>query len=206
MHSILWMNSAPLIASLTHHLQPRLHYGHPVNGRRCEDLSLRSLISLGSSHYRTHCRISATAPPNEGTVSVINFEELMEKDWSFLEMDDAGPDAAHCQNIDRILSAGKVEASSKVLLSFCSELFVDRLVESLDCQLLLVVHDSLFVLAGIKEKYDKVKCWQGELIYVPEKWAPLDVVFIYFLPALPFTLDHIFEALAKRCVPGNSMQ
>ncbi|KAK9943900.1 hypothetical protein M0R45_009490 [Rubus argutus] len=70
-----------------------------------------------------------------------------------------------------------------------------------DC-LLLVVHDSLFVLAGIKEKHDKVKCWQGELIYVPDKWAPLDVVFLYFLPAVPFNLGQVFGALAKCFSPG----
>ncbi|KAH1045905.1 hypothetical protein J1N35_036689, partial [Gossypium stocksii] len=55
---------------------------------------------------------------------------------------------------------------------------------------------------GIKEKYDEVKCWQGELIYVPEKWTPFDVIFLYFLPALPFELDQIFAALAKRCSSG----
>ncbi|XP_016572382.1 uncharacterized protein LOC107870380 isoform X2 [Capsicum annuum] len=56
--------------------------------------------------------------------------------------------------------------------------------------------------ACIKEKYDMVKCWQGELIYVPEKWTPFDVVFLYFLPALPFELCQILEALRKRCLPG----
>ncbi|OWM77532.1 hypothetical protein CDL15_Pgr016930 [Punica granatum] len=84
----------------------------------------------------------------------------------------------------------------------CSEVFVDRLVVSSECQLLLVVHGFPFVLAVIKEKYDKVKCWQGELIHVPEKWALLEAVFVYFLPYLPFNLDQIFEALAKRCLPG----
>ncbi|KAH1072840.1 hypothetical protein J1N35_025168 [Gossypium stocksii] len=60
--------------------------------------------------------------------------------------------------------------------------------------------------AGIKEKCDEVKCWQGELIYVPEKWTPFDVIFLYFLPALPFELDQIFAALAKRCSSGVKAQ
>jgi hypothetical protein len=68
---------------------------------------------------------------------------------------------------------------------------------------LLIVHDSLFLLACVKEKYDKVKCWQGELIHVSEKWAPLDVVFLYFLPALPFKLDEVLGSLAKRFSPGK---
>ncbi|KAK4767435.1 hypothetical protein SAY86_015185 [Trapa natans] len=196
--------SLPLIPSSTYQLDPRLLAAPRLNDYICRGKGFSScrLISFGSPRFHRHSRISSTATPNEGTVSVINFEELMEKDWSFLEMDNVGSLAAYTQNIDRVLSAGKVDATSKILVSFCSETFIDKLIESSQCQLLLVVHDSLFVLAGIKEKYDKVKCWQGELIYVPEKWTSFNVVFIYFLPALPFTLDQILGALAKRCLPG----
>ncbi|KAK8531886.1 hypothetical protein V6N13_131244 [Hibiscus sabdariffa] len=138
---------------------------------------------------------------SEGVVSVINIEDFNEKDWSFLDSDELNSEQAK-RNIDRITSAGNVSDTSRVLVSVGSEGFVDHLVESSPSQLLLVVHDSIFVLAMIKEKYDEVKCWQGELIYVPEKWSPLDVVFLYFLPALPFELDQIFAAMAKRCSPG----
>ncbi|XP_022746912.1 uncharacterized protein LOC111296736 [Durio zibethinus] len=138
---------------------------------------------------------------NEGAVPVINIEDFCEKDWSFLDSDELNSEQVK-QNVDRIASAGNIDETSRVLVSIGSEGFVDHLVESSLCQLLLVVHDSIFVLAGIKEKYDEVKCWQGELIYVPEKWSPLDVIFLYFLPALPFKLDQIFVALAKRCSPG----
>ncbi|PKI54169.1 uncharacterized protein LOC116209697 [Punica granatum] len=202
MNSLICPLSLPLLPSLARDSQPRLAPQHLVNGRLCKDPPSCGLVSFRLSRFHHPSPVSATSAPNEGTVSVVNFEELLEKDWSFLEMDGVGSDATHCQNVDRILSAGKVEPTSKVLVSFGSEVLVDKLVESSKCQLLLVVHDSLFVLAGIKEKYDRVKCWQGELIYVPEKWAPLDAVFIYFLPALPFTLDQIFGALAKRCLPG----
>lgn len=147
--------------------------------------------------------IGAAVPPKEGAVSVVNFDDLNEKDWSFLDSEeDLKSTKEFNEKIDRIISAGGIEETSKVLVSIGSEGFVDRLVDSSPCNLLLVVHDSLFVLVGIKEKYDKIKCWQGELIYVPEKWTPLDIVFLYFLPALPFKLDQVFEALAKRCLPG----
>ncbi|KAF8097806.1 hypothetical protein N665_0280s0009 [Sinapis alba] len=138
--------------------------------------------------------VSSSSPP-EGTVSVVDFHE---KDWSFLE----SMETEQTQKVEKIIKAGEVTESSRVLVSFSSEAFVDRLVESSPSQLLLIVHDSLFTLACVKEKYDKVKCWQGELIYVPEKWSPLDVVFLYFLPALPFDLDQVFETLSQRCSSG----
>ncbi|GMP92163.1 hypothetical protein CsSME_00042503 [Camellia sinensis var. sinensis] len=152
---------------------------------------------ISSSHYHRLSSIAAaaaaaTGPSNEGAISLGDF---VEKDWSFL---DTNSDA------NRIISAGEIEESSRVLVWIGSQGFVEQLVDSSPpLQLLLVVHDSLLVLASIKEKYDTVKCWQGELIYVPHKWAPFDVFFLYFLPALPFQLHLLFQSLAKHCLPGN---
>ncbi|KAK9068563.1 hypothetical protein SSX86_012678 [Deinandra increscens subsp. villosa] len=160
--------------------------------------SSNSIKSTFVSPKSTIC----AAPPSEGTVSVIDFEDFVEKDWSFLDASDVNSDEIYKLSIDRIISAGKVGEDSKVLISTGSEGFVDQVVDTCSYKQLLVVHDSLFVLACIKEKYDKVKCWQGELIFVPENWAPFDVVFLYFLPALPFELDQVFGALSKLCLPG----
>ncbi|KAJ8535859.1 hypothetical protein K7X08_034260 [Anisodus acutangulus] len=156
-------------------------------------------VKSASFHNLQSC-FSTIASSNDGTVSVVNFKDVMEKDWSFLEYPDSSDE--HKQKIDEIISAGEITETSKVLIAISSDEFVDRVVDSSICRQLFVVHDSLFMLACIKEKYDKVKCWQGELIYVPEKWTPLDVVFLYFLPAMPFELGQILEALGKRCLPG----
>ncbi|KAH0761260.1 hypothetical protein KY290_017333 [Solanum tuberosum] len=161
-------------------------------------VQLASPHPFPSSNLKSCC--SAIASSNDGTVSMINFEDVMEKDWSFLEYPDSSEE--HKQKIDEIISAGEITETSKVVIAISSDEFVDRVVDSSNCKQLLVVHDSLFMLACIKEKYDKVKCWQGELIYIPEKWTPFDVVFLYFLPALPFELDQILDALRKRCSPG----
>ena len=166
----------------SHYLSPKL-------------LSLSTKQSNVSRHRAFS--LSSSSPPEE-TVSTVDFHE---KDWSFLE----SMETQQTQKLEKIVKAGEVTESSRVLVSFSSEAFVDRLVESSPSQLLLIVHDSLFMLACVKEKYDKVKCWQGELIYVPEKWSPLDVVFLYFLPALPFGLDEVFKTLSQRCSSGNSV-
>lgn len=146
---------------------------------------------------------AATAPSDQETVSAVDFEDFVEKDWSFLESDETDPGGDFTGKMDRIISAGEVVKTSKVLVSVGSESFVDRLVCSSPCEQLLVVHDSLFTLAFIKEKHDNVNCWQGELMNVPEKWTSFDVVFLYFLPAVPFELDQVLAALAKRCSSGN---
>ncbi|KAF7811486.1 Kynurenine formamidase [Senna tora] len=138
-----------------------------------------------------------------GAIAVMNFEEFIEKDWSVLDSDKSTSEREFNKPIDHIISAGKIDETSRVLVAIGSEEFVDRLVDSSPSKFLLVVHDSILILAGIKEKYDQVKCWQGEIIYVPEKWAPFDVIFLYFLPALPFKLDDILGSLAKKCSPGG---
>ncbi|KAG9132982.1 hypothetical protein Leryth_015365 [Lithospermum erythrorhizon] len=145
---------------------------------------------------------SSSNPSNEGTIPVLNFEDFVEKDWSFLEIDTSNSEEEHICKTNQIISAAEIGESSRILISAGSEEFVDRVVESSSYDELFIVHDSLFTLACIKEKYDKVKCWQGELIYVPEKWAPFDTVFLYFLPALPFELSEVFGTLAKYCLPG----
>lgn len=145
----------------------------------------------------------SSTPSNEGVVSVVNFEDLVEKDFSFLDSNEFSSIEEHDQNIRRIISSGEIAESSQVMVSISSEGFVDQLFDSAPCRNLLVVHDSILTLAYIKEKYDKVKCWQGEVIYVPEQWGPFDVVFLYYLPAMPFELDAIFGALSKCCVPGE---
>lgn len=209
------MNSLSFVSSLSfpspcqqtpHYNRVKLHsnclhkYSYSVRNHEHHYLACSS-IKFQPQHAR-HLIFCATNLPEEGFVAVMNFDDLVEKDWSFLESDSTNSKQDR-DKIDRIISAGNVSQTSKVLVSLGSDDFVDRLVESSPPQLLLVVHDSLLSLACIKERHDKVKCWQGELIYVPEKWTPFDVVFLYFLPAVPFKLEEIFEALASRCSPGT---
>lgn len=148
--------------------------------------------------------IRVVTPANEGAIPVMNFEDFLEKDYSFLETDHTCAAQVN-KKIERIISAGEIEQSSRVLVSISSEEFVDKLVHLSPCQQLLVVHDSLLTLACIKEKYDKVSCWQGELIYLPEKWASFHVVFLYFLPSLTYELDQVLQSLASRCLPGAKL-
>ncbi|KAL1206903.1 hypothetical protein V5N11_001917 [Cardamine amara subsp. amara] len=201
MHSLSFPSScSALLPSLFSFDSSRLLFLQPKKLNRLQSHffapKLVSFSQTNVSRYRA-ISVSSSSPP-EGTVSVVDFHE---KDWSFLESMEIDS-TEHNQEIERIIKAGEISESSRVLVSISSEAFVDRLVESSPSQLLLIVHDSLFTLACIKEKYDKVKCWQGELIYVPEKWSPLDTVFLYFLPALPFDLDELFKTLSLRCSSG----
>ncbi|KAF5737361.1 hypothetical protein HS088_TW13G00240 [Tripterygium wilfordii] len=190
--SFPFVRTQPLHTSLVHH--------------RCFCGCLSSLsVSFWSSLGPRRSSIACTTPSNEGSVSVVNFEDFVEKDWSFLDSDDLNSNEENNQKIGRIISAGGIDETSRVLISIGSEEFVDQLVSTSPCKILFVVHDSLFLLACVKEKYDNVKCWQGKLIHVPEKWSPLDVVFLYFLPALPFQLDQILRELAKLCSPGAKL-
>ncbi|GAB4843766.1 hypothetical protein Ancab_013731 [Ancistrocladus abbreviatus] len=168
-------------------------------------LSLFSLSSSSIQPYLLQSRqlsVHATLTPDQGEAASLEFEDIAEKDWSILDRGDTTSKEECNRKNDRIIAAGNIGETSKVLVSLGSNDFMDRLVGTSPCQFLLLVHDSLFLLAGVKERYDKVKCWQGELIYAPEKWAPFDAVFLYFLAALPFKLDEVFRALSSRCSPG----
>ncbi|KAG6596247.1 hypothetical protein SDJN02_08966, partial [Cucurbita argyrosperma subsp. argyrosperma] len=189
-------------------LKKPIHMGALLGFRCSTRIFSRSAlfpVKLCPSLHISRSITCSSTPSNEGVVSVINFEDLVEKDFSFLDSDDFGSIEEHDQKIRRIISAGEIAESSQVMVAISSEGFVDRLYDSAPCRSLLVVHDAILPLACIKEKYDKVKCWQGEVIYVPEKWGPFDVVFLYYLPAMPFELDTIFGTLTQRCLPGGRL-
>ncbi|KAG9459844.1 hypothetical protein H6P81_004352 [Aristolochia fimbriata] len=168
----------------------------PLCGKKYRPSSSHSLISLPSApRFRPLC--SSTDWP------VVKFEEVVEQDWSFLETDEINSESEKSRKAEKIISAAELGEGSRVLVSLGTEDLVDRLVETSKCSLLLVVHYSLLSLALIKEKYDAVRCWQGELVEVPKDWALFDAVFIPHLPALGVSLDRIFEVLAERCLPGS---
>ncbi|KAI9088904.1 hypothetical protein K1719_029183 [Acacia pycnantha] len=114
-------------------------------------MSSTSLTSLFSKPILVHAAgLNFDAPISlpEGAISVINLYKLMEKDWSVLDYDKFSPKEEFNCNIDRIVSAGKIEETSRVLVSISSEEFVDRLVDSSPCKFLLVIHYSLLIEMG----------------------------------------------------------
>jgi hypothetical protein len=173
--------------------KPQFSFHYPIFSN---SISLKSKSNFSTSPQSTKSSSNTNTPVSipEENVSYVPVEEFIDKDWSLLDY--SGP------NIDRIISFGKIDENSRVLVSTGSEEFVDCLVGNSKFKSMLVLHDSLLILALLIEKYDNIKCWQGEVTIVPEKWSPFDVVFLYFLPALPFKLEDILGSLAPKCSPG----
>ncbi|KAL9237785.1 hypothetical protein vseg_012292 [Gypsophila vaccaria] len=177
--------------------QHRLYNGHSKHPTICIYQSIQ--FSPLNARPSLAC---AKIQPEEGLVPVVDLEDLGEKDWSFLGAESMKSREEHDRKVDQIICAGNVVDTSKILVSMGSEDFVNRLIGSSTSQLLLVVHESFLTLACIKEMHDNVKCWQGGFLSAPEKWAPFDVVFLYYVPAFPFKLEETFKTLACRCTPG----
>lgn len=131
------------------------------------------------------------------------FEDIIEKDWSFLDFDAVNSDEERRRKSHRSISAARIQEGSRVLVCMGSEWFVDRLMESApSCGLLLIIHASLLALAMIKEKYDNVRCWQGEITALPERFSGFDVVFVCYLPGMGVSLDQLLSSVGNRCCPG----
>lgn len=136
----------------------------------------------------------------------ILIEEIIERDWSFLELDAINTDEERRRKTNRTISAGGVREGSRVLVCMGSEWFVDRLVESAPgLELLLVIHESLFALAMMKEKYDGVRCWQGEITALPQKFSRFDAVVVCYFPGMGVTLHQLLSSVASRCSPGGRL-
>ncbi|GAB2227471.1 hypothetical protein Droror1_Dr00009293 [Drosera rotundifolia] len=194
--------ASPYIPLCTHFSSSQRKF---LEGHHCSwscSPPLRFHSSLLHAHHLLPIR--ATLTPDEEAVVVVDFEDLAEKDWSFLDIDETNSKEDRDRKTSRVIAAGNVGPASKVMVSMGSDDFVDMLMATSTFESLLLVHDSLFVLAGIRERYDDdhIRCWQGPLPDVPGSWAPFDAIFLYFLPAMPFELDEVLAVLSARCSPG----
>ncbi|KAJ6816754.1 uncharacterized protein M6B38_415630 [Iris pallida] len=152
-------------------------------------LTLKTL----TRHRRSHPRPSVAS--SAGTTS----DELLERDFSFLE---PPYDAAAADVQSRAIASAEVGAGSRVLLSFPTVGFAGRVTGSAPCELVVAVHESLLVLAMIKEADDEVRCFQGGIAVVPEKFFPFDAVFVCYFPALGVSVGELLGSVAARCSPG----
>ncbi|WOL14202.1 hypothetical protein Cni_G22982 [Canna indica] len=165
-------------------------------------------LTLVHSPLRSHLRPLPLRPPRRLSSSPshvaaagLPMEELVERDWSFLDADPS--DTQRADKARRIIAAANIkETGSKVLAALPTADFIDRVVESAPCELLVAIHESLFVLAMIKESHDRVRCWQGTIDVVPEKFVPFDVVFVCYFPGMGVSVDQLLSSLSRKCSPG----
>eukprot|EP01018_Ginkgo_biloba_P037246 Gb_39344 [translate_table: standard] len=171
------------------------------NTKTVTGLSIRSpdsfFLPLRFNGLQYRASASALYNPKTTPINLPHSKALFDRDWSFLEQNPNSSKAV----VEQVVSAGEVEQASKVLVCMGTEAFVDYLCSSFSCKV-FVLHYSLFILASIKEKHDRVRCRQGGIVPLASSWAPLDVVFINYLPALSCSLDQMFQTLVQNCAPG----
>ncbi|KAJ7950706.1 DNA-directed RNA polymerase subunit beta [Quillaja saponaria] len=149
MNSLTSYSFHPTVAS-THRLPPCFQIKpqnlstsrHRYNGHNLFPFSLSIQVTKHTSLHAADSNVDAIISPPEGAIPVIELEEFIEKDWSLLDSDKSIVEEFN-QNVELIISAGKIEETSRVMVSIGSEEFVGKLVDSSPCNLLLVVHDSL---------------------------------------------------------------
>jgi hypothetical protein len=92
--------------------------------------------------------------------------------------------------------------------------FVGAVLASLPCGLLVAAHESLYVLAGVKEAHDEVRCFHlegggggrggGVVEAVPERFDGFDAVFVCYFPGMGVSAAALLKSLAKRCSKGEA--
>ncbi|BAF11355.1 uncharacterized LOC4332127 [Oryza sativa Japonica Group] len=168
--------------------------------------------------FPTPLRLSlACSPPSRraGPVAAVPdgvaVADVVEKDWSFL--DAAAAAAAAGGSLPRALAAGALSPASRVLAVTPAPSFVDALLSGHPCELLVAAHESLYVLAGIKEGHDEVRCFHlegggggrggGVVEGVPERFDAFDAVFVCYFPGMGVSAAALLKSLAKRCSKGG---
>jgi hypothetical protein len=150
--------------------------------------------------------LTPAAPRLAAVPDGVAIADVVEKDWSFL--DSAGASFA------RALAAGALTPASRVLAVTPTASFVGALLESSPCELLVAAHESLYVLAGVKEEHDEVRCFHlegggggrggGVVEAVPERFNDFDAVFVCYFPGMGISAAALLKSLAKRCAKGET--
>ena len=148
----------------------------------------------------------APAPRPAAVPDGVAIADVVEKDWSFLESAGAG--------FQRALAAGALSPSSRVLAVTPTASFVGAVLASSPCGLLVAAHESLYVLAGVKEAHDEVRCFHlegggggrggGVVEAVPERFDDFDAVFVCYFPGMGVSAAALLKSLAKRCSKGEA--
>ncbi|KAI0523246.1 hypothetical protein KFK09_005640 [Dendrobium nobile] len=178
------------------YFQTRTLTPSPLSCSLPRNQSLNYTRTLTYSPIHSFSSESSASPP-------LLIEDITERDWSFLDVDAVNSEDERRRKIHRNISAAAIREGSRVLVCMGSEWFVDQLVESVpSCELLLIIHESLFALAMIKEKYDNVRCWQGDITALPERFSRFDAVFVCYFPGMGVPLDQLLSSVGSRCSPG----
>ncbi|KAE8799692.1 hypothetical protein D1007_24941 [Hordeum vulgare] len=144
------------------------------------------------------------AAPLAAVPDGVAIDDIIEKDWSFLN--------AAGSHLPRALAAGALSPASRVLAVTPTPSFVSALLSESPCELLVAAHESLYVLGGIKEEHDQVRCFHlegggggqggGVVEAVPGRFDAFDVVFVCYFPGMGVSAAALLRSLAKRCCKG----
>ncbi|KAG8074170.1 hypothetical protein GUJ93_ZPchr0006g41744 [Zizania palustris] len=157
------------------------------------------------------CLCLSRGPPSRGgpvaaVPDGVAVADVVEKDWYFLEAASAGA------SVPRVLAAGALSPASRVLAVTPAPSFVNAILSGAPCELLVAAHESLYVLGGIKEEHDEVRCFHlegggggkggGVVEAVPERFNAFDAVFVCYFPGMDVSAAALLKSLAKRCCKG----
>lgn len=78
-------------------------------------------------------------------------------------------------------------------------------MEEAKCELVACVHESLFVLAMIKEGDDRVRCFQGGVDVVPKKFVPFDALFVCYFAAMGVEVEELIALSKNICTQGGRL-
>ncbi|KAL5217405.1 hypothetical protein ABZP36_018089 [Zizania latifolia] len=178
--------------------RPRLQ-SRPINPGFPKPLRVSLCLSRGPP---------SRAGPLAAVPDGVAVADVVEKDWCFMEA------AAASTSVPRVLAAGALSPASRVLAVTPAPSFVNAVLSGSPCELLVAAHESLYVLGGIKEEHDEVRCFHlegggggkggGVVEAVPERFDAFDAVFVCYFPGMDASAAALLKSLAKRCCKGEN--
>jgi hypothetical protein len=110
------------------------------------------------------------------------------------------------ESLQKIAKAANLQPAYKVLDCGCG---VGRLLPHLlaaGVQDIVAVDLSVMMIALVKEQFDDVRCWQGDIVDLPATFGPFDVVFLNEVLESVHSQEVVLQAVARLLRPGMDLQ